>query len=185
MLSLHFSGRAGLATAVAALALLAGPCGPAAAAAPPAVAATVPVRHTTVGGTELFVNLAAGAYLKENGWETGDGGVSKLEPLPSWQASTAGVTATGRNIPDIALDAALETGYENFEGGASGIAGGTSLASPLFIALQGEINQIQGRRHGWVNPRLYQIVNTVGYVQFRDIGGGIGSPLGWELAGTE
>ena len=156
---------------------------------------------TAVGGTDLFVNEVTGVWLNETGWETGGGGVSKLEPLPSWQAATSGVTTTGRNVPDIALDASLETGYENYENGGAGIAGGTSLSSPLFIGLQGEINQIQHRRHGWVNPRLYQIQNAVGYVHFRDVVGGsngaftavpgydnvtgIGSPIGWLLAGTE
>jgi pseudomonalisin len=156
---------------------------------------------TAVGGTDLFVNEVTGAWLNETGWETGGGGVSKLEPLPSWQAATKNVITTGRNTPDVALDASLETGYEYYENGVAGTIGGTSLSSPLFIGLQGEINQIQHKRHGWVNPRLYQIVNTVGYVHFRDIVGGsngmytagpgydnvtgIGSPLGWILAGTE
>jgi subtilase family serine protease len=156
---------------------------------------------TAVGGTDLYVNEVTGGYLTETGWETGGGGISKLEPVPSWQAATSGVSQSGRNTPDIALDAALETGYEYFENGGFGISGGTSLSSPLFIGLQGEINQIQNKRHGLVNPRLYQIVNTVGYVHFRDVVGGcngafcavpgydnvtgIGSPIGWILAGAE
>lgn len=156
---------------------------------------------TAVGGTDLYVNPVTGAYVKEYGWQTGGGGVSKLEPLQSWQAATKNVVTTGRNVPDVALDAALETGYENYEGGAAGIAGGTSLSSPLFIGLQAEINEIQHHRHGWVNPRLYVIVNAVGYVHFTDVVGGtngmftagpgydnvtgIGSPIGWLLAGTE
>jgi subtilase family serine protease len=156
---------------------------------------------TAVGGTDLFVNEVSGAYVNETGWESGGGGVSKLETLPSWQAKTSGVTTTGRNVPDIALDAALETGYEYYENGVATTIGGTSLSSPLFVGLQSEINQIQHRRHGWVNPRLYQIVNAVGYFHFRDVVGGsnggftavpgydnvtgIGSPIGWLLAGTE
>lgn len=156
---------------------------------------------TAVGGTDLVVNEVTGAYVHETGWESGGGGVSKLEPLPSWQAKTSGVTNTGRNVPDVALDAALETGYEYFENGVATSIGGTSLSSPLFIGLQSEINQIQHRRHGWINPRLYQIVNTAGYFHFRDVVGGsnggftagpgydnvtgIGSPIGWLLAGTE
>jgi pseudomonalisin len=156
---------------------------------------------TAVGGTDLFVNEVTGAYVNETGWESGGGGVSKLEPLPSWQAATSGVTTTGRNTPDVALDAALETGYEYYENGVATTIGGTSLSSPLFVALQGEIGQIQHKRHGFLNPRLYQIVNTVGYFHFRDVVGGsngmftavpgydnvtgIGSPIGWLLAGTE
>lgn len=156
---------------------------------------------TAVGGTDLFVNELTGQYVKENGWQTSGGGVSKLEPVQKWQSATANVILTGRNTPDLSLDAALETGYEYYENGAAGIVGGTSLSSPLFIGLQGEINQIQHKRHGWINPRLYQIVNTVGYVHFRDVIGGsngmytagpgydqvtgIGSPIGWILAGTE
>jgi kumamolisin len=69
-----------------------------------------------------------------------------------------------------------------------------------MAALVAEIDEIQGTRNGWINPRLYQIQNTQGYTwAYRDVitgtngtqtAGtgydeltGIGSPLGWELAG--
>ncbi len=155
---------------------------------------------TGVGGTDLFVDLN-GNFVRETGWETGGGGISAYNPLPSWQSTTAGVATTGRNVPDVALDASLETGFNIYQGG-NFLTGGTSLASPLFIALQTEIDEVQHSRNGWVNPRLYEIVGKNGYgTQIRDVVGGtngaytavpgydrvtgLGSPLGFGLAGTE
>ena len=85
-------------------------------------------------------------------------------------------------------------------GGSSTPDLGTSFATPAMAALVAEIDEIQGTRNGWINPRLYQIQNTQGYTwAYRDVitgtngtqtAGtgydeltGIGSPLGWELAG--
>jgi len=169
-------------------------------------APSVDYYFTGVGGTDLVVNPATGARIGETGWETGGGGVSAIEALPAWQSSvvSGGVNPvlTGRNTPDVAFDAALETGYETVVGGSDGLTGGTSLASPIFCATQTMIDQIQGSRNGWVNPRLYQIVAAQGYgFAFTDVVAGqnqdyvagpgydnvtgIGTINGWELAGTE
>lgn len=155
---------------------------------------------TAVGGTDLFTD-PMGSRTGEIGWTTGGGGVSLFESVPDWQANIAGISPTGRNVPDIALDAALETGYNIYQGG-NFITGGTSLSSPLFAAMQTEVNQIQGSRHGWINPRLYEILAAQGYgFAFTDVVGGsnqtavavpgydrvtgIGTPNGFALAGTE
>jgi subtilase family serine protease len=155
---------------------------------------------TGVDGTDLVVDLTTGAYVAETGYENGDGGVSVFEPRPNWQASTSGTSASGRTVPDISLDAGNATGYDVYFFNTEVPTGGTSLSSPLFAAMIAEIDEVQGTRNGWVNPRLYQIVNAQGYgYAFRDIiagtdglytsttgydeESGIGSVLGWELAG--
>ena len=161
-----------------------------------------------VGGTDYLyvVGLDTNAYptAGENGWTFGGGGFSQVEPLPSWQAATTGITTTGRNIPDVSFIADPDppsSGEVIFDGGAAEGSGGTSLASPMFVALQTEINQIEKTRNGWVTPRLYAIQNNQGYYAFHDITTGtnvfnvagtgydlvtgIGTPKGYELAGEE
>jgi subtilase family serine protease len=105
-----------------------------------------------------------------------------------------------------------------YDGQVEGV-GGTSLASPVFIAMQAAINSVQGSRNGFVNPRLYAIAaaeytangttgttgpaGLPGNYSFAlrditsgndgtydagngyDLASGLGSLLGWELAGTE
>ena len=78
--------------------------------------------------------------------------------------------------------------------------GGTSLSSPLMAAMVAEVDEVEGTRNGWINPRLYQIFNAQSYgFAFRDITAGtdglytatagydresgIGSVRAWELAG--
>jgi kumamolisin len=79
--------------------------------------------------------------------------------------------------------------------------GGTSVASPMFAALQTEIDQAQNSRNGFVNPRIYDVGNAAESFAFRDITvgnngtyfartgydntTGFGSPRGFELAGAE
>jgi kumamolisin len=158
-----------------------------------------------VGGTDLVANPTTGARLAETGWETGGGGVSVNNALPSWQAAAVAAATipqtAGRNTPDVAFDASLETGYELYQGGDA-LTGGTSLASPIFCATQLMVNQVQGSAHGWINPRLYEIyaAQGSGFALYDVIAGqnedyvasvgyddvtGLGALDGWDLAGTE
>ena len=160
---------------------------------------------TGIGGTDLIANPATGARVTETGWETGGGGVSVNNALPSWQAAAVAAATvpvtTGRNTPDLAFDASLETGYELYQDGDA-LTGGTSLASPIFCATQLMINQVQGTSHGWINPRLYEIyaAQGSGFALFDILAGtnedyvaapgyddvtGLGTLDGWDLAGTE
>ena len=172
---------------------------------------------TGVGGTDYLyvvgvsgnsypgVNAAGENIAGENGWTFGGGGVSSINPLPTWQAATANIGTTGRNLPDVSFVADPDppsSGEVIFDGGSAAGSGGTSLSSPVFAALQTEINQVEGTRNGWVNPRLYAIQNAQGYYAFHDIltgtnvfnvaaapgydnVTGIGSVNGWLLAGEE
>jgi subtilase family serine protease len=157
------------------------------------------------GNTYPGVRVAGENVAGENGWTFGGGGASSINPLPAWQSATANIVTTGRNLPDVSFVADPDppsSGEVIFDGGAAGASGGTSLASPVFAALQTEINQVEGTRNGWVNPRLYAIQNAQGYYAFHDIltgtnlfnvaaapgydnVTGIGSIDGWLLAGEE
>jgi subtilase family serine protease len=198
---------------------------------------------TAVGGT-TFNQIVPGTsctvgdcYTNEIAWMDGGGGVSVYEPQPSWQTSfvAQGTTtqlpsisailpaaSSGRDVPDLAFTADPTTGCAEeiaYNGALEGV-GGTSLSSPMWVAMQTAINQVQNSRNGFVNPRLYAIAaseyqfpaDTAGTAgpayapgdysfAFRDIilnnnvpyeagpgydlTTGIGSVLGWELAGTE
>jgi kumamolisin len=127
------------------------------------------------GGTRL--NTTHGALTSEVVWNelanqegaTG-GGVSKIFPIPSYQAN-AGVpknpetSFAGRGVPDVAGDADPVTGYLVRVDGKSMVIGGTSAVAPLWAGLVALINQQLGRPLGFLQPAIYQI----GTSAFRDI----------------
>ena len=171
---------------------------------------------TAVGGTNFLPVTACtlgACYTRETAWTFGGGGHSVYEPIPSWQLPAAQAqtlvnetSTTFRNTPDIVMQAAappfdVGVGFAIFDNGAEEAGGGTSVASPMWTAMQAEINQVQGSRNGWVNPGLYAIYTQFPTFAFHTIIGGtngvyaavpgyndaigMGSPLGWELAGAE
>ena len=62
---------------------------------------------TLVGGTEL--NVLNGAYQSESAWAGSGGGILPSVSLPPWQANAnsanAKLSATSRNVPDVAMPA--------------------------------------------------------------------------------
>lgn len=110
------------------------------------------------GGTEL---IASGTTIaSETVWNDGSqggatgGGFSALFPLPAWQTS-AGISGSGRGVPDVAGDAAPASGYNILVDGQAEVVGGTSAVAPLWAALLALINQKKGTPVGFVNPALY------------------------------
>jgi kumamolisin len=141
------------------------------------------------GGTEL--TITNGARSSETVWNdqsegggASGGGVSTYFALPSWQ-SGANVPAPsgsqgGRGVPDVAGDAAPETGYQILVDGQSAVVGGTSAVAPLWAALVALINQQTGRNTGFLNPTLY----SGGEADFFDItsgsNGSYNAAAGWD-----
>ena len=127
------------------------------------------LRVTATGIDEVTWN--AGARTATGGGATG-GGVSELNPLPTWQAA-AGVPTSlstgrqGRGVPDIAGDADRATGYTILVDGQEvhGV-GGTSAVAPLYAGLLARINQRLGKPMGYLNPLLYE---KLAHVAFRDV----------------
>ena len=114
-----------------------------------------------VGGTQLFSNVD-GTYLGEQAWQSGGGGISQFEYSPSWEspAQPIGTTPAGysfRGVPDIAFDAALETGALLYEGGSQFITGGTSLASPLAAGTYARMQGLHANSLGFAAPLLYRV----------------------------
>ena len=124
-----------------------------------------------VGGTDLFSN-PDGSYLGETSWEAGGGGLSQFEYSPSWESGVqpVGTTPAGysfRGVPDVAMDASLETGallYTSSQAvnGACTpcTTGGTSLASPLAAGAYARMQSAHGNRLGFGAVALYAIYNA-------------------------
>ncbi len=114
-----------------------------------------------VGGTDLFSNVD-GTYLGEDAWQSGGGGISQFEYSPYWESPTqiVGTTPAGltfRGLPDVAYDAGLETGGLTWNGGASFINGGTSLASPMAAGVYARMQSAHGNALGFAPILLYSL----------------------------
>jgi subtilase family serine protease len=108
-----------------------------------------------VGGTSLHVN-GNGSYKSEVAWGGSTGGYSIYYVQPAWQLGFAGMKAGHRNVPDIAFVADPATGTAFYYAGAwRGPVGGTSWGSPIYSALQTEVDQRHGERFGHANPAIY------------------------------
>ncbi len=171
---------------------------------------------TALGGTNFMpvTSCSLGScYTLETVWTHSNGGSSVYEPIPAWQLPAAQAqtvaletSTTYRNTPDMVFTANAPpfdtgVGFAIFDNGSAEAGGGTSVASPMWTAMQGTINQVQNSRNGWVNPGLYAAFMQFGSFAFHEIIGGtngyyaavpgyndavgMGSPLGWELAGVE
>jgi subtilase family serine protease len=136
---------------------------------------------TAVGGTSLGIG-AAGTRVVETGWGTSNyncntttlvctrtvwnygagGGVSVVFAEPAYQVA-AGLTLTGRGVPDVSALADPQAGLligqtQTFPDGVSYDEyriGGTSLASPIFAGLMALADQKAGHAHGFANPLFY------------------------------
>ncbi len=88
---------------------------------------------TVVGGTALSTTGPGGQWLSESTWSGSGGGVSTTYAIPAYQKSmnmgALGGSATMRNIPDVALTAAVQM-YVIYNNGQATAVGGTSAAAP-------------------------------------------------------
>jgi hypothetical protein len=160
-----------------------------------------------VGGTQSNLVPGRTSITNPQVWNdnvgAGGGGVSAVwTSPPSYQANVSGVVQSGRNVPDIALPAANDDIYVAAFGGW-GAVWGTSWASPIYVAMQAEINQTCGTPQWGINA-LYNAFAKTGYqYDFIDVtsgnnsydgavgesaatgfdqASGIGMPLGTQVA---
>ena len=144
------------------------------------------------GGTRL--TAGNGVIASETVWDddaatsaTG-GGVSDVFDLPDWQ-KTADVPHSvnpsgrvGRGVPDVAGNAAPDTGYKIRVDYLNFVVGGTSAVSPLWSGLVALMNQKLGKPVGFLNPLLYQ--TRAGHAAFHDItsgnNGAYAARAGWD-----
>ena len=85
-----------------------------------------------VGGTSLVV-ASTGSRTGESAWSSSGGGISRVEPKPSYQSSA--VAGNFRGAPDVSLVADPNTGVVIVTQGGEVQVGGTSLSAPIFGAL--------------------------------------------------
>jgi subtilase family serine protease len=117
----------------------------------------------SVGGTTLSLN-SAGGYGNETAWSASGswwrgysgsgGGVSSVEPLPSYQAAALGTSyASGRVTPDVSADANPATGlsvYDSVPGtGQTGWfqVGGTSAGTPVWAGIVAAADSARAANH--------------------------------------
>lgn len=85
--------------------------------------------------------------------------------MPWYQQGMQGVNTSGRNVPDVSLNADPFTGYtlyDSFSGGPDGSGwsagwGGTSFVVPQLNGITALMDSIGGGRLGFLNPALYQL----------------------------
>ena len=168
----------------------------------------------SVGGTSIVID-AAGDYPgtgpsgevawgeeTQNGFEGGGGGLSDIEPEPSWQTSVvpSSIDPTGaRALPDVSMDSGAAQEYDVFTSTLSGSSdsasavgwlgdAGTSAASPIWAGLIAIADQGRALAGGTpltgntqTLPALYSLPST----DFHDIvNGNNGDPAepGYDLA---
>ncbi len=138
-----------------------------------------------VGGTTLYTN-GDGSYAGETAWGSGGGGISVVEPIPSWQSNVSQLNGrTYRGLPDLAFDADPNSGAMIIVGGQLQPWGGTSLAAPLFAATWARmLSGSCATNLGFAAPTLYGFEATTPSI-FRDItngsNGAYSAGSGWDF----
>ncbi|NIF42729.1 peptidase S53 [Burkholderia sp. Tr-862] len=138
-----------------------------------------------VGGTSLYTN-GNGSYAGETAWDGSGGGISGIEPIPSWQSNVPALKGRFfRGMPDIAFDADPYSGAQVVVGGQLEIIGGTSLSAPLFAATWARM--LSGgcaASLGFAAPTLYSAQATTPSI-FRDVtngsNGAYSAGSGWDF----
>ncbi|KWA10513.1 protease pro-enzyme activation domain-containing protein [Burkholderia territorii] len=138
-----------------------------------------------VGGTSLYTN-GNGSYGGEMAWDSGGGGSSGFEPIPTWQANVPQLKGRAfRGLPDLAFDADPNSGAQIIVGGQLEILGGTSLSAPLFTATWARLLAGSCTTNlGFAAPTLYSAQATTPSI-FRDItygsNGAYSAGSGWDF----
>jgi subtilase family serine protease len=132
---------------------------------------------TMVGGTSLHMTNSGASYgTLETAWSGSSGGIESSVAIPSFQwgiAGDNGASASNRNVPDVAAQAAGGTIYES---GKVQYWGGTSQATPLWAGFMALTNELKANFFGssssvgFANPALYNLASTSAYAtSFHDV----------------
>jgi uncharacterized protein (TIGR03437 family) len=142
---------------------------------------------TAVGGTALtpipgpywrpapdFNGVSALGYVPESVWNdtaslgtlsASGGGPSRVFTRPDWQTGPGIPASNFRAVPDLAFAASsFHNGYVTRQGGAWRVAGGTSVAAPVFAGIVAVLQhylirngQLASPGLGNLNPALYRM----------------------------
>jgi pseudomonalisin len=103
-----------------------------------------------VGGTTVI------AKGQEIGWYAGGGGSSVIESTPAFQQNAGGsFLGLKRGVPDVALDADPNSGYDVIVGGSEETVGGTSAGAPSWQGIWARVQAAHGGTLGFAGPVLY------------------------------
>lgn len=118
---------------------------------------------------------SAVSYIPEQAWNESStaglgatgGGASALYAKPVWQSGPGVPNDSVRDVPDVALSAALHDGYLVIYDGSAYISGGTSCGTPSMAGILGLLNQYQVTNKfqktaglGNINPQLYRLAQS-------------------------
>ena len=118
---------------------------------------------TAVGGTTLKANATTGAYGGEAAWNGSGGGFSTVFARPTFQQGVSGILGNRRGVPDVAYNGDPRSGVLviwSSSGKGKNLAvvfGGTSAGSPQWAGITVLLNQVLGKRVGFLNNMLYRI----------------------------
>jgi pseudomonalisin len=128
-----------------------------------------------VGGTTVL-----GPGPTEIGWYAGGGGSSYFEATPAFQANAGGsFLGVMRGVPDVALDADPNSGYDVVVDGQVMVIGGTSASAPSWQGIWARAQAAHGGTLGFAGGPIYGAPASV----FHDITvGANGAPNtpGWD-----
>jgi subtilase family serine protease len=123
---------------------------------------------TSVGGTMLTLDLQGNRLAPDQVWNdafgAGGGGPSHVFARPEFQDDVAKVVGSRRGTPDISMSGACD-GFVVFYSTMAGLSPGyhlvcgTSESSPLFAGIVAIADQMAGKRLGYLNDTLYELLN--------------------------
>jgi subtilase family serine protease len=108
-----------------------------------------------VGGTSVL----SPSGPTEIAWYGSGGGISPLEPTPSFQSGTSVggvVPLVNRGVPDVSLDADPESGYDVVVAGTVTVIGGTSASAPSWQGIWARAQGAHSGGLGFAGPVLYK-----------------------------
>ncbi|HEX7355923.1 MAG TPA: S53 family peptidase [Mycobacteriales bacterium] len=92
----------------------------------------------------------------EIAWYAGGGGPSLFESVPTWQQNAGGsFVGVRRGVPDVALDADPNSGYDVVVSGTVETIGGTSASAPAWQGFWARAQSAHGNALGFAGPILY------------------------------
>ena len=107
-----------------------------------------------VGGTTVL----SPSGPTEISWYAGGGGSSLLEATPGFQAATTvggALPLVRRGVPDVALDADPNSGYDVVVAGTTQTIGGTSASAPSWQGIWARAEGAHGGSLGFAGPVIY------------------------------
>ncbi|WP_307795605.1 carboxypeptidase regulatory-like domain-containing protein [Actinacidiphila acididurans] len=112
---------------------------------------------TSVGGTSLTRDATTARGWREQAWSLTGAGCSAYEPKPAFQTDSA---CANRTVADVSAVADPNTGVATYDsygaGGGWGVAGGTSVSSPIIAGVYADA----GKPVAGTDPNSYPYAAT-------------------------